>query len=60
MDNKSSYLKLKLYIFSSADSEQLKDHQQLKFKDKKERSLTGHLIYAYGLVSGRKGYGRKI
>ena len=39
MDDKFSSLKLKIYLFSSADSEQWRDQQKRPAKEKKEERL---------------------
>ena len=53
MDDKLSPLKLKLYLFSSADADKRQDQQQLPVKEKKVRSLTVLPTYASGLTIGR-------
>ena len=60
MDDESSLLKLKPYIFPSTDAEQQQDHRQLSVKDKKCRILTGRLTYASGLMLIRNPYGLNI
>ena len=56
MDDKSSLLKLKLYLFSSIDAEQRQEKRQLTAKEKKDRSLTGRTTYASGMTIGRNPY----
>ena len=50
MDDESSPLKLKPYLFSSADADQQQDQRQLTVEDKNYGSLTGFPTYAYGLI----------
>ena len=52
MDDKSSSLKLKLHLFSSADADQVQGQQKLPAKEKKDGSLTGRPTYASGLTNG--------
>ena len=56
MDNKSSPLKLKLYLLSSADAEQRQDQRQLPVEDKKDGSSEGMSIYISGLTIRRNNY----
>ena len=60
MDDESSLLKIKLYLFHSAGAEQQQDQQQLSFEEKKGGSSTRQVTYASGLTIGRKPYGLKI
>ena len=60
MDDESSSLKLKLYLFSSVDAKQRQEQQQLPVKEKKAGSSTGRPTYASGLMIGRNPYNGKI
>ena len=60
MDDKSSLLKIKLYLFSSANADQRQDQKHLTIKDKKDRSLSGRPSYASYLEIGRNPYDGKI
>ena len=46
--------KLKLYLFSSADSYQRQDQRHLPVEEKKDGSLTGPLTYVSGQTIGSK------
>ena len=53
-------LKLKCYLISSADVEQLQDQQQLPVEENKDGSLPGPPTYASGLTTKIKPYDGKI
>ena len=60
MDDELSSLKLKLYLFSSVNTEQWQDQRQLPIEEKKDGSLTGLLIYISGLTIERNTYDGNI
>ena len=60
MDAKVSSLKLKLYLFSSADAEKQQDQKQLPVKENKDGSSTGPTTYVFGMTIRRIPYGDKI
>ena len=53
-------LKLKLYIFFSANAEQWQDQKKIPVKQKKYDSSTGRMIYISGLTIGRNPYSSNI
>ena len=60
MDDKSSSLKLKKYLFSYADAEQRQDQQHLTVKEKKDGSSIGRPTYYSGLTIRRNTYSERI
>ena len=53
-------LKLKMYLFSSAKSEQIQDQRDLPVEEKKGGISKGRPTYASGMTIRRKIYGVKI
>ena len=60
MDDESSLIKLKLYLFSSADNDQQQEQWQLTVEEKKDCWLTGQPTCASGLKIRRNPYGGNI
>ena len=60
MEDKFSYLKLKLYLFSSTNAEQRKDQKHMPVKNKKDGSTIGTMTSVYGLTIVRNTYSGKI
>ena len=60
MDNKLLSLKLKLHIFSSVDSDQRLDQQQMPIKDRNDRTSIGLTIRICSLTIRRNSYYMKI
>ena len=58
--DKFPYLKLKLYLFSSANFNQRQDQHQMTVKDKRDGSFPGLFTYSSGLTTKINSYGRKI
>ena len=58
--DKLSLLKLKFYLFSSANAEQRQDQRYLPVEDKKGGSFPGPPTYASGLNNKIKPYDRNI
>ena len=60
MDDESSSLKLKLYIFSSANTDQKQGQKQLPIEGKKKRISTGLPTYASGMTIRINAYDSTI
>ena len=60
MDDELSLLKIKPYLFSSADAKQRQDQSQMLVKEKNDGSSPGPPTYASGLTTERNPYSGKI
>ena len=60
MDDKTSSIEVKLYIFSSADAKEIHYKWQIPLEENKDGILTGPLTYKSGTKNGRNPYRGKI